>query len=205
MIRNIVFDMGDVLLNYQPRITCQRLAGSPQDAEIIYQTMFLAPEWEQKLDAGLFPEAEMLAVAQSRLSTQAQRDAAALIYAQYHLDSLTPKQGMDRVVEALHSRGFRLYVLSNAGARITAYQNRIPRADLFDGFLFSYEEKLIKPDVRLYQRLCQRFHLEPEECLFIDDRPANVDGARTAGMEAYCFDHGDVEVLGAMLEGLEGP
>ncbi len=205
MIRSIVFDMGGVLLSYDPLITCRRLASTPQDAQLIYETLFSAPEWENELDGGLFPEEEMLRIAQDRLATQAQKDLAARAYAQYHQDSLFPLPGMEAVVSLAHDKGFGLYLLTNAGARIYQYIQRLPGYPLFDGFLISSEEKLLKPSAAIYRRLCEKFSLIPEECLFVDDRQVNIDGAKAFGLEGYCFADGDVDRLAAFLKALPNP
>ena len=56
-----------------------------------------------------------------------------------------------------------------------------------DDRLISSEEHLVKPDVAIYNRLCEKFGLVKEECLFTDDKQINIDGARTAGMPAVLF------------------
>jgi HAD superfamily hydrolase (TIGR01509 family) len=58
---------------------------------------------------------------------------------------------------------------------------------LLDGWVISSEEHLIKPDVAIYRRLCEKFNLLPEECLFTDDKQVNIDGAMRAGMQAVLF------------------
>lgn len=205
MIRNIVFDMGGVLVSYNPMITCLRLADSPEDAQAICDALFGAPEWEQQLDGGLISEEAMLALAQQRLSTPAQKEAAAAIFAEYHTDAMATIPGMEDIIQALHSRGFRIYLLSNAGVRIETFWHLLPRLDLFDGLLVSYREKLLKPDPRIYRRLLEKFSLEAEECLFVDDRPINTQGAEAVGLSAYCIADGDVPRLAAYLEALPDP
>jgi len=205
MIRNLVFDIGGVLLDYQPIKTCLRLADSPEDAQEIYRTLFQTPEWAQKLDQGLITEDEMLALCQSRLATQRQKEAAARIFQEYHDDALTPMPGMESIVKSLHRRGFRIYLLSNTGIRIHRVLHKLPGIKVIDGFLFSYQEKLMKPDLHIYSRLLEKFSLQAKECLFVDDIQTNVDGAIAAGLQGYCFQDGDVERLQAFLGKLLSP
>ena len=75
----------------------------------------------------------------------------------------------------------------------------MPGAEYFDGMLISAEEKLVKPDPAIYERLFSRFHLRPEECFFIDDLPANIEAARRCGMDGYCFTDGDEAALREVL------
>lgn len=205
MIRNIVFDMGDVLLHYDSMRTCLRFAPSKEDAEAVNEALFKAPEWEGKLDGCFISEGEMLGIAQSRLQKEAHRELAAQIFANYHEDAMFPVEGMDAVVQSLHDRGFRIYLLSNVGSRFGAYKHKIPRIDLFDGILTSGEEHLVKPDPAIFRRLLERFGLRAEECLFIDDREKNIVSANAVGMEGYLFADGDVARLTGRLGQLEAP
>ncbi len=199
MIRNIVFDMGMVLLIYNPMLSCLRHAGSEEEARRVYEAIFMAPEWVDGLDRGAITEEALLEAAQSRLDTPRLRRLAADVMADWHLDALWPKEGMDAVIESLLARGYRLYVLSNAGTRFHSYEYKIPHLKAFSGVLISAEERLLKPDPEIYRRLCDRFSLTAEECLFIDDVPRNVEGAEAVGMTGYCYADGDVKRLSAFL------
>lgn len=205
MIRNIVFDMGDVLLDYRPMTTCLRLAESPQEAELLWKVVFQIPQWEREYDRGTISEEDMLSQIQSGLPTQALKDRAASVFNTFHTDALTPHPGMEKVVRRVHQRGFSLYLLSNTALRFYLFQHLIPGLELFDGLLLSAEEKLLKPDPAIYARFFEKFSLKPQECFFIDDREANIQGAALAGMEGYCFADGDAQRLEAFLETLPAP
>ena len=73
------------------------------------------------------------------------------------------------------------------------YQELLPEVDSFDGILFSAEEKLLKPQKEIYERLFEKFNIKPEESYFIDDLQLNIDGAAACGMKGYCFADGNVE------------
>lgn len=203
MIRNIVFDMGQVLLCYDPSLPCLRHAkGDREVALTLRKAIFDCPEWVAT-DAGELNDAELLEAAQKRLPTPELKAIAKDIIADWYLDTLWPKQGMAEVTKAMHDRGYRLYILSNASLRFRDYQYKIPHLELFSGILVSAEEKLLKPDLAIYRRLCDKFSLSAEECLFIDDVPANVQGAKNAGMKAYCYADGDVNRLMGFLNGIQ--
>ena len=110
---------------------------------------------------------------------------------------------MQQVVEQLLDRGFRLYVLSNCGYCFRQLQYLIPHEEQFSGMLVSAEEKLLKPDPAIFARFCDKFDVRAEECLFIDDLPRNVEGAKAAGMQGYCFADGDVNRLTQFLQQLD--
>lgn len=205
MIKNIVFDMGMVLLDYDPMLPCMRHAKDAEKAKAVYEAIFLDPEWAQLTDTGILTEAEYLPLVQARLQTPELKQLAADVLADWPLDGLCPKSGMNRVVENLLDRGFRLYVLSNVGFRFHEFSYKIRQMNRFSGVLISAEEHVIKPDPAIYRRLCEKFDLVAEECLFVDDVEKNIIGAQSVGMQGYCFADGDVNRLYDALNALEAP
>ena len=118
--------------------------------------------------------------------------------------SKTQLRYMKELLEGLLEKGLRLYVLSNCGYRFREFEYKIPCRDQFSGMLVSAEESLLKPDAKVFQRLCEKFQLQMDECVFVDDLQKNVDGAIAAGMQGYCFADGNVEKLKAYLSGVNG-
>ena len=169
---------------------------------MIYDALFMATEWEKKLDGCFITEAEMLEIAQSRLATAELKELCARIFEDYHTDALSPMEGMEEILRVLDKRGFRLFVLSNVGERIHQFKHKIPAYELFDGSLFSGEEKLLKPDPAIFHRLYEKFSLKPEECLFVDDRPINTAAGESAGMAGYVLADADTAALNDFLEKL---
>lgn len=110
---------------------------------------------------------------------------------------------MYEVVRELKQRGYGIYLCSNANERFREYAENIPALSLFDGMIVSAEEKCIKPGRRIYQTLFERYSLKPQECFFIDDMQANIDGARAAGMQGYCYADGNVERLREYLKQID--
>ena len=205
MIRNVVFDMGMVLLRYEPLIACLRHARSDREKALrLKAAIFDSPDWI-KLDSGELTEKELAPLAQARLEDEAERALVPEILADWHLDTLYSLAGMEQVVAEMHDRGFRLYILSNAGLRFRTYEYKLPHPEYLSGILVSAEERMLKPDPQIFLRLCEKFSLKPEECLFIDDNAQNVHGAESTGMTGYCFADGDVPRLRAYLDTLQDP
>ncbi|MBR6571629.1 MAG: HAD family phosphatase [Clostridia bacterium] len=200
MIRNVVFDMGKVLLDYDPYQACYRHAKNTENAVLVKKAIFDHPDWAAKIDGGLLYEDEYLLDVQDRLETQELRDLAQAVLSDWWLDSLFPMRGMKELLEGLLDKGYRLYVLSNCGYRFRDFQYKIPCEDRFSGMLVSAEELLLKPDKAIFQRLCDKFQLQMDECIFVDDLQKNVDGAVAAGMQGYCFADGDVKRLKEWLD-----
>jgi len=102
--------------------------------------------------------------------------------------------GMAALVRELKENGYRIYLLSNAETNLRGYFPMIPGSECFDALMVSAEERLMKPSQEIYQRLFQKFDLEPSQCWFTDDNASNVEAAIQAGMKAAQFS-GDVALL----------
>lgn len=202
MIKNIVFDMGNVLLYYDSKRVCHYFMEDEAERKAVETSVFISPEWIM-LDMGIIPEEEALKRMQSRLPDDHAKEMAKLCMAHWHEHCMWEKDGMRDVVRDLKERGYGIYLCSNASLRLlTCYQSAIPGIEHFDGVLFSAEVQCLKPQKEIYHHLFQRFGLNPEECFFIDDLQLNIDGAKACGMDGYCFADGDVEKLKQILAGL---
>jgi putative hydrolase of the HAD superfamily len=197
--RNVVFDMGMVLADYDGKAAIRHFTGDPGVIREIWLTVFVSYDWVY-LDMGALSEEEFLAEVLPRLSSDPVREIARKAFLSYEQYNLRPKAGMDRVLADLHARGQKIYVLSNAGVRLrSCCAQFLPRPDLISGILFSAEELCLKPERAIYQRFFEKFGLLPEECVFIDDLKRNVDAACREGMDGWCFAGGDVAELRRVL------
>ncbi len=202
MIRNMVFDMGNVLVYYDSRRASRRFAADHEEMEAVNTSVFVSPEWLM-LDMGVISQEEALARMMARLPDGHAREAARLCLEHWHEYCMWPVPGMEELVTDLKNQGYRLYLCSNASLRmLDCYQDTIPGIRLFDGVLFSAEVKCVKPQKEMYDHLFRRFGLKPEECFFVDDLPANIQAARECGMDGYCFGDGDVMRLREILKEL---
>lgn len=200
MIKNIVFDMGNVLVYYDSRRASRRFAADEQEMEAVNTSVFISPEWLM-LDMGVISQEEALKRMAARLPQGHAREAAALCLKHWHEYCMWPVPGMEALVTDLKNQGYGLYLCSNASLRmLDCYLDMIPGIRLFDGVLFSAEVKCMKPQKEMYQHLFSRFGLKPEECFFVDDQPLNIDAAKECGMDGYCFGDGDVEKLQRALK-----
>lgn len=201
MIKNIVFDMGRVLLNYEGDMVCRHFIQDEAKRKTVASAVFDSQEW-LLLDMGLISEEEALKRMQRRLDTDDEKEMAALCLAHWHEYNMWPVEGMEELVARLKEEGYGIYLLSNASLRLLDCYQMIPGIRYFDGVLFSAEVKCIKPQKEIYYHLFERFHLKPEECVFIDDLPINIEGAIACGMKGYCFEDGDVGRLEEFLSHL---
>ena len=188
MIRNVVFDMGNVIRIYDPLRPCMRHAGNQEEAEALCQAIFLHPDWGRKVDGGLLTDLEYAKEVQNRLDSPRLQKLTQDILTDWTEDGLAPNPGMDDLIRELLDAGLRIYVLSNAGYVFHEVSRKFPCVDQYSGLMVSAEEKLRKPAPEIFTRLCDRFHLVPEESLFVDDMDVNVKAAQGVGMQGYVFD-----------------
>ena len=201
MIRNAVFDMGMVLLNWNPLLPCLRCAKDPETARRLCDAIFTHPEWGPMNDGGVMLEKDYFVRCRERMEDEALRKLGVEVEKDWWLDALYPMQGIEKVIRALMDRGVNLYILTNCGHRFHDFKYKIPYIDQFKGILVSAEEVMLKPNAEIYHRLCEKFDLKAEECVFIDDLQKNIDGAKAVGMQGYCHADGDADkLLSALLE-----
>ncbi|MGM9588804.1 MAG: HAD family hydrolase [Faecousia sp.] len=191
MIRNIVFDMGNVLLYFDRDYFISRLGIEGEDKELLKREVFLSLEWA-RMDRGSMTDAEAAESVCRRLPEHLHEAARKLV--QMWDRPILPIDGMYELIEELKAKGYGIYLLSNASFRQHDYWPRIPASRFFDGTMISADEKVVKPQPEIYRLLLERFHLQAEECFFIDDVPANIEGAFYCGIPGAVF-HGDAGLL----------
>jgi len=191
MIRNILFDMGNVLLRFDRELFLNRLALPEADKRLLDREVFRSVDWA-RMDRGSLDEAGAVARMCERLPERLWDAARTLVLAWDR--PILPVEGMCGLLEELKAAGYRLYLLSNASVRQEEYWSRVPGNELFDGCVISAREGLVKPQPEIYRLVLARFALRAEECFFIDDVAANVEGALVCGIPGAVF-HGDIARL----------
>ena len=192
MIKNIIFDMGQVLIHWRPYMFTGHYGLSKEEEQLLIKEIFTNMEWPQ-LDRGTISDEDAIASINKRLPEKFHPIVEDVITGWWKLP-LVPMEGMEAVVRELKENGYGIYLLSNASLWLREYFHRIPGSQYFDGHIVSSEHKLLKPQHEIYETLFEQYHLTPEECFFIDDSPYNIEGAYMCGMPGAVF-HGDVEEL----------
>lgn len=183
MIKNIVFDMGKVLLAYTPQEYIKTITADEIIGAAVLKELFNGKEWVG-LDAGTITEEDAVKQVSQRIPQYAH-------YVQKAMDNwhsnLTPMPGMPEIVKRLKEKNCKIYLLSNTSLRFFKFKDKVEMFDCFDGFIVSAQEKLMKPDKAIFDCLCNRYSLNCGECLFIDDLQVNIEGAIGAGLHAHLF------------------
>ncbi len=184
MIKNIIFDMGNVLLQFRPQAALEMFFDGPEDRELIYKELFLGPEWIMG-DEGIITNEERYERIRPRIPKRLHEQFKKCVEGWDRC--LIPVPGADEFCRRVKERGYGMYILSNACNRFHHFFPREFETSYFDGVVVSSEVKLIKPNPAIYHYICKTYSLKPEECLFLDDRKENVEAALEAGMEAEVF------------------
>lgn len=184
MIKNIVFDLGQVLINFQPEEYLQRLFPQHSHSKTLQKAIFGSVEWLM-LDRGVIDQEE----AQVRLISQHPHLRHEITEALSHwFTMLTPIEENVELLPQIKERGYGLYVISNFHKDAFAHiEAKYDWFGLFDGLVISCHHRLLKPEPQIYLELLRGFQLLGEECLFIDDIASNVVGARRMGIEAILY------------------
>ncbi|MCR5782467.1 MAG: HAD-IA family hydrolase [Clostridia bacterium] len=187
MIKNIVFDMGGVLLDYNPAAALKRHGASEEDIALIKRE-FYDKGCIRATDAGLRTHKQVITEAAPRLNDRCVRLLNDLYVAQdYGTNEMPEFPVMSDLILRLKAKGCGVYLLSNAGFDFYEYSKHKQVLSLIPDKLISANYHIIKPDPAIYRKFFELFSVRPEECVFIDDMQINVDGSRACGMDAVCF------------------
>ncbi len=193
MVSAVVFDIGGVLLEWDPRLVYRDLLPDPGELDR-FLAEICTPAWNATLDAGL-PFDEACAELAAR-----HPDHAELIHAWKRQDEMIAGEiaGTAELVARLDDAGTPLYLLTNMPADVFAARRaRYPVLQRFDGAVVSGEEGVLKPSPEIFTILRNRYDLDPATTLFVDDMDVNVAGARAAGFMVHRYV--DVPALAEIL------
>ena len=184
-MKNIVFDLGGVVFGRDPR------KWEPEFMEFFaFIHAEKMPEFWVDYDRGTLTLDEVVRIL-SREKACDERVTARFI-----------RDAIDRQEEIVETRalvgdlkrvGYKLYVLSNMSREFIDFLRKMPVYRCFDGEVISCEEQVVKPEPEIYRRLLDRYSLDPADTLFIDDRPVNLEAARTFGISTFLFRHREAQ------------
>ena len=192
MIKNIVFDMGNVLIDFDPRRYVDELhIEDENEREMIYKATYLNYR-SIYMDYGIISEEEFVDHVVAGIGEEYKNKIKQLIL--NWTDYLTPIKGMEELVKELKEKGYKIYLLSNASFNQHNYWEKIPAHKYFDGTVVSCDVGAVKPFKEIYEALYKKYNIKPEESFFIDDLIINIFGANQTGMKGCVFT-GDVKYL----------
>ncbi len=184
MIRNIIFDFGAVLVDWDPRRLYVPYFGDAAKADW-FLSEICPYEWNAQCDAGR-PIVEITA---ERVALFPEWEKEIRMYFGRWVEMMGDAiPGMEQLVRDYKERGYGVWGLTNwSGETFPLVKDNYPVFSLLDGIVVSGVEKLLKPDPRIYRTLLERYGLQAEECVFIDDNPRNAEGAEAVGIRGLVF------------------
>ena len=196
MIKNVVLDMGNVLLDFNPDFVMNMFCSSDEEKEIIRKELFEGPEWKMG-DRGDIKDKDRFDIVKGRVP---ECYHAALKNCADRWDvCMTPLDGAREFCEQVKAKGYGIYILSNASDLFYTYFPKFLPLDFFDGVFVSSDYLMLKPDVEIYKAFLAKYGLTAGECLFVDDREDNVAGAGKAGLNTFCFKGDYDEVIRRLM------
>lgn len=185
-MKNLIFDFGNVVIRFDPYYMSGKVAENEDECKILAKTVF-NPVIFERTDRGDITADEHLAMVLPEVPEELKQKAELLLNTWYK--HLPPNDGMEQLLIDAKSAGYKLYLLSNINKQFGEHKGEIEILKYFDGVLLSSDVRFIKPEPEIYNCFINAYNLNKEECLFIDDRQVNIDGAEAVGIKGYLFEN----------------
>ena len=187
-MKNIIFDIGNVIFYYDLDKVPEIFSDDLNEQEFIKNNLINSPEWGQYnlIDTGLLSISDIINITQDR--TDHLKDKLIFNFWHHYLDSGYVSSDVLLLLKTLSKNGYKIYLLSNMNQSF--YNIVLPTGlfDMVDGYVLSFQENAIKPYTEIYKRLIDRYKLNIEESLFIDDNLKNVATSKLLGLNAICVE-----------------
>ena len=181
MIKNIVFDLGNVILKGSPNIVLEQIKIDKKQYESIKNDFF--NDWKS-LDLGESTLREQLEKCKFDFEIDSEIEEKLLHYYKYRPFNVEILE----LIKELKNKGYKIYILSNNNKEAEKYLLEIPDFKAFDGWIFSCDYQIMKPDPKIYNILFETYNLKPEECFFIDDSRKNIETGNKLGMAGFVLE-----------------
>lgn len=192
MIKNYIFDLGNVVFILDWDKVLNKYDITKEEKELLRNVTFNSKEWVE-LDGGTILKEEAIKIMLGKLPENLHSYCQDLMST--WKDGLVINNNIINLIKDIKAKGYNTYVLSNAPLEIDEFLDNQNVKNLFDGVLLSAFDKMLKPNKEIYELLLSRFNLNPEESIFIDDKLENVEGAKNLKMDAFQFDFKKFEDL----------
>ena len=190
--KNIIFDYGNTIVEFEPMNIVRRFGvADSDDADILCEKVFDRKYWD-KLDSDDITQEEFIACALSELPKRLHNIAEDIC--NNWITNLPYIDGMDKLIYKLKKDGYRIYLLSNISRYFAENSKKIEIFKEFNGLVFSGEIGIAKPERDIFKYILDKYCLNPEETIFVDDKEQNVDMAEKMGINSLLFD-GNAEKL----------
>ncbi len=181
-IKNIIFDIGNVILHFDLEKVLPHFAKTEEEWNFLIQEVVHSPEWllYSLVDTGFLSREQAVAIVEDRTNHKNDKLIEEFWYHYNEYSFIDEKVLL--LLKNLKKKGYSIYLLSNINEHTFISIQDSELFKIVDGYVFSYLEHQVKPYKSIYLTLLERFKLQKEECLFIDDNKKNVETARDLGM-----------------------
>lgn len=199
MIKNIVFDYGNVMIRFDPAYMVGRYVSDAEDVALLANVVFDRLYWDA-LDDGSITDEEIIEAVKKRIPERLWSVSERIYYNwMYNLPEIDGMNDLVRHVK--NDLGARVFLLSNISTYFSDRAHEKRELDIFEKCIFSAAVGHVKPDADMFEYLCRECDIDPAETLFIDDSEKNIKGAQAFGIKGYLFD-GDSARLRAYIDSI---
>ncbi len=186
MIKNVIFDLGQVLVHFEPEYMVRQYVDNEEDVKLLSEVIFDRLYWD-RLDLGTITGEETVSRCCERLP-QRLWEATEKIYWNW-IYNIPEIEGMSELIKYIKEKyGVGVFVLSNISHYFADHSHEIDILKHSDGSVFSARLGITKPDHRIFDHICKKFNLNPSETIFVDDNTNNIRSAQEFGLQGYLFD-----------------
>ena len=182
MIKNIIFDIGNVILNFNLDEILPKFTKNIEEQKFILDNIINSPEWlgYALIDTGYINKEDAIEIVKDR--TNHINDKIISDFWNNYNDYALVNDDIIKLIKKLKQNNYKIYLLSNINHYTHDYIKKSSLLDIVDGFVLSYIEHKIKPFNSIYNTMINRYNLNPNESLFIDDKEENVNTANRLGI-----------------------
>ena len=187
MIKNVIFDLGNVLIDFKPIKYIKSLGYDDEKALEIFNKTIKDSIWAD-MDRGIYRDKESYVKAFKTKYPEIQDDIDKFLGGPWMENVIFPLKDNLKMIDLVKEKGLKYYILSNYPKDAFEYTyDMCPFIQNAYGMVISYDVLMIKPDKNIYLKLLDKYGLKANECLFIDDLDINVEGAKSVGINAFVF------------------
>lgn len=175
MIKNIIFDIGNVILNFNINEVLRKFTNNINEQNFILENIINSPEWlgNALIDTGYISRENAIEIVQDR-TNHTNDELINNFWCNYNNFAQVDERVL-QLIQKLKDNNYKIYLLSNINPYTFEFVNTSGLFNLVDGYVLSYKEHKVKPYKAIYNVLLERYNLIPNECLFIDDNKKNID------------------------------
>ncbi|MEE3343406.1 MAG: HAD-IA family hydrolase [Bacilli bacterium] len=181
MVKNIVFDIGNVILNFDYKKFLDKYTTNKQEQEMLEKYVINSPEWTEYalIDTGYIKREDAIKIVQDR-TNHLYDELIERFWNTYNDYAYIDNNVLD-LIKKLKNNGYNIYLLSNSNPYTYNYIKNSELFNIVDGYVLSFIEHQVKPYESIYKTLINKYNITPEESIFIDDNIRNVEGANKLG------------------------